>query len=126
MSPVTLYSIIGLALAFLLSAGANLYQLQSSKAAAAACESARLTVERDFATGTAAAEKERANQIAEIALDSSADEAKRIELFEEATKRIAAAANGYARASKSAPLPEGCRASADRVQAVNDERGHAQ
>jgi hypothetical protein len=122
MTP-TIYSIGGLVVALLLSAAANLYQWQAGKAAAAECEAARLQVVADIATGTAAAEKEHADKVAAIANDVSPDEKERLRILDEATKRINGAASRYASASKSAPLPPDCRASADRVQAVNTARG---
>lgn len=123
MNPVILYTILGLALALVGSAGTNLYQWQAGKAAAAECEAARLQVVAEIATGTAAAVQQHADQIAAIATASSADEAERIKVLDEATKRINGAASRYASASKSAPLDPDCRASADRVQAVNEARG---
>lgn len=124
LSPWVWWTFAGLVLALLASIGTNLYQVQARRADAAACESARLKVVADIATGTATAEKERADQIAAIALDSSEDEAGRLKALDEATKRINGAANRYASAKTAAPLPEGCKASPDRVEAVNAARGH--
>lgn len=124
LSPWVWWTFAGLGLALLASGGTNLYQLQARRADAAACEAARLKVVADTATGTAAAEKERADQIAAIALDSSEDEAKRLEALDKATLRISGAASRYATAKTAAPLPKGCKATPDRVEAVNTARGH--
>lgn len=117
------YALIGMAAALALSVGGNLYQSQARKAAAAECERARIQVVADYAAGTAAAVKAHADQIAAIALQSSTDETARIKALDEATRRIASAASRYASA-KAQPLPEGCTASGDRVDAVNAARGH--
>lgn len=126
MNPITLYSIIGLALALLLSAGGHVVQYMSAAKAAAECKAAAAQVLTDIATGTAAAEKEYAGRVATIALAASADEAERMRVLDEATKRISTAATRYASASKNKPLPPDCRADAERVQAVNTARGHTE
>jgi hypothetical protein len=110
--------------ALFVSVALNVVQTFAGRAADAACTAAAATREAAVATATAEAERDRAEKVGAIATAASADEAKRLAVLDAATKRIAGAASAYGAATAAAPLDPNCRASPDRVQAVNRARGH--
>jgi hypothetical protein len=126
MNNIVLYVILGLAVALVGSGAGNLYQWQVGKRAVAECEAARLQVVADLANGTAAVEKERADTVVKLGDQAALDNAARLKALDDAIARIGRASSAYAAAAKRQPLPDGCRASPDRVEAVNKERGYDQ
>lgn len=114
----------GLAIALALSVCTIIVQHYSAAAAAAHCAAKWNARETSIATANAQAERERAEQIGALINRANNDETARLAALDAATQRIAGAANRYAKASTAKPLPPDCRATPDRVQAVNAARGY--
>ena len=112
-----------LAIALCASLAANALQHYSAAAAAADCAAAANRVTADIAAAHAAAAAARADQVSTLSLLLAADESEHAAALAVIDTRIRAAARSYRAAQHAAPAT--CRASADRVRAVNAARGIA-
>lgn len=110
--------------ALALSLAANGAQWLSARATSAEHAAELARIELDQATANAAAADQRASAIGVVALMTASDEDEIIARIEAATKRIERASKNYTDATYANPLPDDCRADAERVRAINAARGH--
>lgn len=112
---------IALFVLLLVSAGGHALQHYSAARAAAECTAAAATQAAELATATAEAERLRNEQVSTLTLLLANDANDTVEALQAIDRRIRQSTDAYRAAQAANPDP--CRASADRVRAVNAARG---